>query len=114
MLIRPTSLHHNITIGLGVSPVNKLITKLLRNFQFSIVKYRKLWYNSFKVNRPNLQCPSLMVRARYGTGVFLKFNIQIHEVLTKPPPTLFCFIYALGDRFYAFVDMRKCAYAKAL
>ena len=61
-----------------------------------------------------LQCPSLMVRARYGTGVFLKFNIQIHEVLTKPPPTLFCFIYALGDRFYAFVDMCKCAYAKAL
>ena len=55
-----------------------------------------------------------MVRARYGTGVFLKFNIQIHEVLTKPPPTLFCFIYALGDRFYAFVDMCKCAYAKAL
>jgi hypothetical protein len=55
-----------------------------------------------------------MVRARYGTGVFLKFNIQTHEVRTKPPPHPFALFMLLETGFMLFVDLRECASSKAL
>ena len=56
----------------------------------------------------------LAVRARYGTGDFLKLNIGSYEVRTKPPPYLFNLLKLSENGFLLLIGVFTPLTPKAL